>query len=333
MLRYLLSACALLVVACGGGSESPSGEGPAASATAPPGATLRGVTLSPRSFVEPDFSAFFDQAKQAGEVVGWYGDWAQLADPKAAPAVVAELAKRYDYEPLFIANVFRASDGALNRPLDAANLAMYKQAAADFAKKYRPAYMGFGNEINVLYEKAPAAFETFVALFAETYDAVKAASPETKVFTVFQLERMKGLQGGLFGGRNDAALAQWQLVGRFAKADLIAFTTYPGIVFKDPAELPADYYAELSSRVGKPVAFTEVGWPSQMGVAGWETSEAEQAAFVARFLELSAAAKPALSIWAFLYDPASFGDPFRGIGLMRADGSPRPSFEAWRATR
>lgn len=36
---------------------------------------------------------------------------------------------------------------------------------------------------------------------------------------------MKGLQGGLFGGFNDAAQAQWQLIDRFPKADFIAFTT------------------------------------------------------------------------------------------------------------
>jgi len=29
---------------------------------------------------------------------------------------------------------------------------------------------------------------------------VKSVSPQTKVFTIFQLEQMKGLNGGLFGG-------------------------------------------------------------------------------------------------------------------------------------
>jgi hypothetical protein len=45
----------------------------------------------------------------------------------------------------------------------------------------------------------PEGYDEFVELFAEVYGAVKEASPETSVFTVFQLERMKGLWGGLFG--------------------------------------------------------------------------------------------------------------------------------------
>jgi len=165
-------------------------------------------------------------------------------------------------------------------------------------------------------------------LFDETYDAVKAASPKTKVFTVFQLERMKGLHGGLWGGADDLAKDEWALLERFPKADLVGFTTYPGLVFKDPADIPADYYAEARAHTTKPVAFTEVGWPSDAAVRGWESSEEEQARFVGRFFELTRELKPEMVIWPFLYDPA-IGQPFKSMGLRRPDGQPRQAWAAW----
>ncbi len=344
-LRLLAACCVVLVaLACGRdgseGTPGPSGTQPGATAggvttpgaaatplPAAGGGALKGVSLSPRSFSEEDFTAFFGEAAQVGRVVGWYGDWAQLGAESAAPAVVAELAGTYGYEALFIASPFNQTTGLL-RPLDAAQVQAYRDAAAAFAGKYRPAYLGLGIEVNSLWERLPDQFEAFVVLFDETYDAVKAASPETQVFTVFQLERMKGLHGGLFGGTNDPAESQWHLLERFAKADLFAFTTYPGIVYPDPADIPDGYYAELTQRTGKPVALTEIGWPSVLKAAGWESSEDEQGRFVERFLALVQAAGPRLLIWSFLYDQG-LPDPFQGSGLLRDDGSRRPAWYAW----
>lgn len=129
------------------------------------------------------------------------------------------------------------------RPFDEATCRAYLDAAVAFARDCRPPYLGLGVEVNILAEKSPADFERFVRLHDEVYDAVKAVSPKTKVFTVFQLEKMKGLGGGLFGGTNDPARAQWRLLSRFARLDLAAFTTYPGLVFKAPGDVPADYYS------------------------------------------------------------------------------------------
>jgi hypothetical protein len=183
--------------------------------------------------------------------------------------------------------------------------------------------------VNTLYEKSPQDFEIFTRLFDDTCDAVKAASPGTKVFTVFQLERMKGLQGGLFGGVNDPGLAQWGLLDRFPKADLIAFTTYPGLVFPSPADIPAEYYAEAAARAAKPIAFTEIGWHSAAAPAGWESSEDEQAEFVRTFFALTAGVKPEMAVWSFLFDPET-DPPFDSMGLYRrSDGNPKSAWDAW----
>ena len=43
-------------------------------------------------------------------------------------------------------------------------------------------------------ENSDDAFAEFVPFYNELYGAIKEASPDTKVFTVFQLEKMKGLK-------------------------------------------------------------------------------------------------------------------------------------------
>jgi len=292
--------------------------------------TLKGVSLSPRSSQADDFTGFLDKVKQTGEVLMWAGDWIELSNPTAgAPRVVMGLASEYDYAPLIVVQFFTQSSGKLLRPLNEKTKQIYKNSAVGFADEYKPRYLGLGIEVNVLYEKSPADFELFVQFFNEVYDAVKAISPKTKIFTVFQLERMKGLHGGLFGGRNDPSRTEWSLIDKFPKSDIIAFSTYPGLIYKNPAQIPVDYYSGIKSRMAKPVAFTEIGWHSDRSPRGWESSGAEQAEFVKRFFSLTKDLDLQLAIWSFMYDPDTF-EPFKSMGLRRrSDGVAKPAWNEW----
>lgn len=320
-----------LSAGCSEEKKADSGSPKASPKAAPaPASTPKGVTLSPKSFQAADFTDFLAKAKQAGRIVSWSGDWNELGAGKGGPAVVAKLAQTNDFIPLIVAQFFTQSSGQPLRPLDDATSRRYKDAAVAFAKEYKPKYLALGIEVNVLYEKSPADFDRFVRLFDEVYDAVKAASPDTRVFTVFQLERLKGLRGGLFGGRNDPGNAQWDLLERFPKADMIGFTTYPGLVFRDPKDIPDDYYTEIAARTAKAVAFTEVGWHSSASPAGWESSEAEQAGFVGRFFGLTRDLKKEMAIWSFMYDQKAI-EPFNSMGLRRRDGTARPAWDRWAA--
>lgn len=290
--------------------------------------SLRGVSLSPRSYVADDFVEFLERADEAGEILTWAGDWIQLGDSTAAPRVVAEIAADYNLRAMILSNFF-APDDSLLRPFNDSTRAIYLQFAADFAFRWEPPYMGFGNEINFLHENLPQEFDEWVAFFPQVYDAVKAASPSTKVFTVFQLERMKGLRGGLFGGVNDTTDHDWGLLDRFPQSDYAAFTTYPGLIYRTPGEIPADYYTSfVSSQTSKPVIFIETGWHVNAEPVGWEGSEAEQAEFVTTFFARLEPLAPQIVIWSFVYDqPTSL--PFNSMGLRRADGTARPAWDAW----
>lgn len=287
--------------------------------------TLKGVSLSPRSYEAGDFTDFFEEAAQAGEIIMWAGDWAELGTD-GAPSVVAELSLTYDYLPLIEVTFFTQETGLLFRPLDETTRESYRAGVIAFVESYLPRYIGLGIEVNILYEKSPEAYEEYISFYADLYTSVKAASPETNVFTVFQLEEMKGYT---FWSEDppDPSATHWEQIERFP-SDIVAFTTYPCLVFKDPSEIPSDYYSEIQSHTSRPVAFTEIGWHSAARPPGWESSETEQAQFVETFWELTHGLDLELAVWSFLFDQ-DVTEPFDSMGLLRGDGTPRPAGEHW----
>jgi len=285
----------------------------------------RGFSLSPKSYNQSDFLGFFEKVK--GGYLSWAGDWFTLKDENGAHMVVNKLASQYDFTPITILNFYSQETDTLNRPFTSKNLADYKLSAIDFAQKNQPKYLGIGIEVNILAEILPQDFETYVTLYNEVYDAIKNVSPNTQVFPIFQLERMKGLKGGLFGGENDPTQSEWELVSRF-KHDLVAFTTYPFLVYKNPSEIPLDYYADVDKRFSEPIAFVEVGWPGDMKIQGWESNSTEQAEFIKVFLNQTHDRNIEFAIWSFMYDQ-NYQKPFDTIGLFSKEGNQRPGYDLW----
>lgn len=323
----------------GGDSSTDEPDAPPATPTPAPESSdalpthrpLKGVSLTPRSFDNESFQAFFDEAGEAGPVVRWAGDWAELGGEGGAPAATAWTARQHDLIPVIETGVFSASAKELFRPLTEERRAAYVEGAAAFCEAHAPPYLGIGVEVDVHHRTDPDSFETFVDLFAETYDAVKAVSPDTQVYTGFQLEQLRGLRGGLFGGENDPDSANLELIDRFPDADLTAITSYPGLIYREPAEIPSDYYDSLVDRTDRPIAITETGWTHRTIAEGWESDEDEQAAFVRRLFELTGGLDLELLIWLWLYEqPVSEATvAFQGMSLRRDDGSGRPAWDEW----
>jgi hypothetical protein len=295
---------------------------------------LKGVSLSPKSFEENDFLDFFEKAKQTGKIITWAGDWQELSNTEGgAPIVVASLASQYNYIPVIQVHYFNENTGKPRQPLTQEKKQEYKNSAIAFAQKFKPKYFGIGIEVNSVHQKSPEDFEEFVEFYNEVFDAVKEVSPQTKIFTTFQLERMKGLNGGLFGGVNDSSNAQWFLLDKF-KSDLIVFTTYPCIIFKSPSEIPENYYSEINSFTSKPIAFSEIGWFSGENISGWESSESEQAEFIPRFFDLTKELNKEFAVWSFMYDQnlpesSSAFQPLNSMALRNSDGSAKKAWNEW----
>jgi len=52
----------------------------------------------------------------------------------------------------------------------------YRDVAVAVAQQYQPGILMLGVECNRFYEKSPGGFDDLLAVYAETYDAVKAVA-------------------------------------------------------------------------------------------------------------------------------------------------------------
>jgi hypothetical protein len=357
MRQLLLSAAALLLAAsCGSGTVSPASTGPAvataSSTTSPtstasgPGCALRmGVAgLIPANWPAPsaeDWTAMYESLHETGSLLGIYTNWNDSAEKAGqVPGSIATafgLAPTYDFTPFAALGFARDVAGGVEPTVDwtdSAQKEQAQQAAVEVARRFGPAYLGLGVEVNRLFESDPAAFDAFVAGYAAMYDAIKAASPTTLVFPIFQLEMMKG--GAYLMGGSEARQPQWALLDRFAgRMDLAAFTTYPFLDAASPADLPDGYYSQIATHTSAPIAFTEIGWPSAplstAPTSEYGGSPDEQAAFVRRFFELTQGLDVRAELWAFPNDlnPDFPNAAMTSVSLRDNHGTAKPALAAW----
>lgn len=91
------------------------------------------------------------------------------------------------------------------------------EQAVNISRDYHPKYFCIGNKVDIYYWNCSQEdFDNYVSLVAETYDAVKDVSPNTKIFVVFRLDIIDAYNG-------------WFLIEKFnkSKLDLFGFTSYP----------------------------------------------------------------------------------------------------------
>lgn len=195
---------------------------------------------------------------------------------------------------------------------------LWVEEAKNIAQEFRPEYLSLGNEINDYFYLNPNDVEDYLTLFDEAYKEIKKVSPGTKVFVVFSYTHLI---------ENN----QWELLETFdKKADLIGLTTYPWKHFDTPDKIDENYYSRLNQYTTKPIAFTEIGWPST-------SSEAEQAEFLTRFLGLIKENNMEMVNWLFLHEmdvtqgigKSVFSPETGTISLKKADGTKKEVYEQW----
>lgn len=285
------------------------------------GVTLKGFQLSPKSFSASDYNEFISSSKKLGNnVIAWSGSYSELKNKESSPYRVMSLARSNGLTPVVIFQVYEKKEGKIFEDFEDDRYLL------DFVSKYKPEYIGLGIEVNYLYEKNEGEFDKYVVLFDSYHKEIKEISKNTKVFPIFQLEKLKGLQGGLFGGLNDTTKNQWEILDKFKSTDLLAFTTYPTLIYNSPSDIPSGYYEEISKNTSLEYIFSEVGWIRTGDIKGWEGSEIEQA----QYIELLGKTGTKGYIWSFFYDQDTI-KPFRYMGLRGMDynNSESESEKAW----
>lgn len=204
-------------------------------------------------------------------------------------------------------------------------------AEAEFlARNMRPQYLALGTEINTTYERNPEGYFAFIEAYREAYDAVKEASPNTRVFVTFQYEELLGIVPEL-----PPHQPRWELLDDLgARLDLVGLTSYPSFVYPTARKVPGEYYRQISKYTDRPVAFVGVGFSSGATRGGVNAStEPEQRRFLQRLLDDAFRIQSPLVIWFASHDLAFAASPpydlLANIGLRTTAGAPKEAWAVW----
>jgi hypothetical protein len=138
--------------------------------------------------------------------------------------------------------------------------AAFQNFALRIAKDFHPRYLGLASEINTYADAFPHDFPNFLSLYRETYQKIKAESPDTQVFVTFQWEDINNYD---VTGAGRGATTKWEEIEAFEPdLDLWAISSYPFVAFSSAADIPDDYYSPLLERTKKPLAVAEGGFGS-----------------------------------------------------------------------
>ncbi len=276
-----------------------------------------------------EWQDYFEELPQLGEVFGDYVAWNDSPDEKGIPEQIhtaVEISERGGITPVI---ALGCNIDEVNESYFADYGEAYRNTVLAVVHTYEPEYLAIGVEVNSLYARvSPEVFYDFVVFYKETYDAVKEMNSNTKVFTIFQLELMKG-KSRLTGLE---LTPQWELIDLFeGKLDLVGFTVYPFLEYDSVQKIPPDYYTEIATYTDCPLAFTEMGWPTNSAIAPGD--EQEQVQFLLGLLEATRFLNVELFIYPILHDFPFDVELFETIGLKKNNGEEKLVFKYWLALK
>lgn len=314
-----------------------------------PRAFMMGFTDTPATLTPEAYTATFDLASNYGEMilvqraVAWadFVPGAKVSDALREQTVRARqaasergltLAVAIDpFDPAARGRLQGLPQKYAGRTLADGDLRKAFVADAVFvARTAKPAYLALGIEVNTTFERNPEGYLAFVEAYREAYDAVKAVSPETKVFPGFQYEELLGILPDL-----PPHPPRWQLFEAYgARIDLLAITTYPSFVYEVARKVPPGYYTEIAKQTKAPVAFLSAGFASAPGRENLNSSTPpEQRRYLQRLIEDADALASPFLIWYAGRDPRFAQSPpfdlLGSLGLRDAHNQAKEAWEAW----
>jgi outer membrane protein assembly factor BamB len=208
----------------------------------------------------------------------------------------------------------------------AAGIQAFAAACAALAAAAQPAHFDVAPEVNVYLARHPEQAEAVLALVQAAKEAIRKASPATKVLVSLNGEVLAGTYGRgsylPFGPLARLKQAKLVLPPVVDTVDEVGLTTYPQSAYARGNEVPYDYLLRFREALGeKPLLISRLALQAEPPRAPAPVS---QLLFLKRFFQSAYWIDAAVVAYPELFDGANAAR----VALV-ADGKPRPALQAW----
>lgn len=216
---------------------------------------------------------------------------------------------------------------------------LYRNYVRAVVDMLRPDYLGLAAETNLIRLAAPRPVYDAVVRMTNDAAADVRRTRSASVLPLYASVQVETAWGRLGRQGGSGFVGIDQDLRDFPFNNLLALSSYPYLGgFKDPRDIPLDYYTRLRGTRALPEMVVEGGWPST-SVKGVFSSSAEmQARYIGRQSELLHNAN-AIGVFQLSFtdiDIASFPQPqpailplFVTLGLVDVDLKPKTSLTTW----
>jgi hypothetical protein len=214
---------------------------------------------------------------------------------------------------------------------------LYRNYVRALVEMLHPDYLGLAAETNLI--RAVAARPVYNAVVTMTNDAASDIrhSRSAALLPLYVSVQVETAWGKL--GRQGAYVGIDQDLRDFPFVNVLALSSYPYLGgFRDPSQIPLDYYTRVKGSRGLPVMVVEGGWPSTSVRGVFSSSPVMQAGYIARQSELLDQAN-AIGVFQLSFtdlDLGSFPKPvptilplFATLGLVDSNLKPKPALSTW----
>ena len=260
-----------------------------------------------------------------------------------------DLAKYYRSKHLKLVVTIDVTNG-LARESEAAALAAARRSITEPAvqRLYRnyvralvtmldPDYLGLAAETNLIRAIASRAVYNAVVRMANDAAADLRRSHSAKAIPLYVSVQVETAWGRL--GRQSSFAGISEDLHDFPFVNLVGLSSYPYLGgFREPEQIPLDYYARIKGTRDLPLIVVEGGWPSASVPGAFTSSAQRQARYIARQSQLLEQAG-AIGVFQLSFtdlDVGSFPEPvpailplFATLGLVDVKLEAKPALDAW----
>jgi hypothetical protein len=214
---------------------------------------------------------------------------------------------------------------------------LYRNYVRALVAMLQPDYLGLAAETNLVRAIAPRPVYDAVVRMTNDAAADIRRQPSSSALPLYVSVQVETAWGKL--GKQAAFVGIDQDMRDFPFMKVIGLSSYPYLGgFKDPDQIPLDYYTRVRGSRLLPVMVVEGGWPSASVGGVFSSSPEMQSRYIARQSELLDAAK-AIGVFQLSFtdlDLGSFPKPqpailplFASLGLVNSDLRPKPTLTIW----